>query len=71
MSTEKETPQFYEGKKVDFEMLIDFENFINDTLLYTVPVLHKEIANFMLFMEMLSKSSSFAHKAHKELQKLS
>lgn len=46
-------------KKVNFE-LIDRES-LNDKLL----------DNLELFIELMSKSSTFAHKAHKELKKLS
>lgn len=51
-------------EKVDFEMLKTFINNLditNDTYGY--------IKNAKLFFKVLSKSSSFAHKAHKELNR--
>lgn len=34
------------------------------------PVLQNHIKNLNLFIEMMARSSTFAHKAHKELKKL-
>jgi len=65
---------FFEIKKedrvqVDFEMLRDS---IDDTLnlMSESMVSDGYIHNLKLFFELLSKSSTFAHKAHKELNRL-
>lgn len=73
MSTEKETLQFCEDKKVDFDLLnymLKVATTQNEGKCYFNPS-QDELRNLALFLKMLSKSSSFAHKAHKELQKLS
>lgn len=71
----KETKQEKEGmSQVDFELLKTFkEDFTNLSNLN--PVLKggwikESLENMYLFVELLSKSSTFAHKAHKELNKL-
>ena len=67
VSNHKEIPQ------VDFEML---KRTINTQIMVlkvtdgTKYNENKEYENFKLFFNLLSKSSTFAHKAHKELKKL-
>mgnify|MGYP000940733512 CR=1 FL=1 len=53
-----------EKPQVDFEGLYKYIEAMNQ--LYDTTA----IQNLCLFFELLSKSSSFAHKAHKELQRL-
>jgi hypothetical protein len=52
-------------KKVDFQKLNDFLLFLDSTLEDK-----EDYQNFKRFIEMLSKSSGFSYKAHKELQHL-
>lgn len=52
--------------QVDFEMLKETIEIINNELL--LLTIFKE--NLNLFFDLLSKSSTFAHKAHKSLNKL-
>ena len=57
-----------ERLQVDFELLnqIQFKMVSNSTIYLSM----EEMNNIKLFFELLSKSSTFAHKAHKELNKL-
>lgn len=55
---------FLERPQVDFERLSKYINVMNQ--LYDTF----DIQNLCLFFNLLSKSSTFAHKAHKELNKL-
>tara|TARA_R100000951_G_scaffold116144_2_gene126710 strand:- start:304 stop:966 length:663 start_codon:yes stop_codon:yes gene_type:complete len=57
-------------KQVDFEQLTFLAERLEKKQESKYILRNAEIENFMLFMEMMSKSSSFAHKAHKELRKL-
>ena len=59
----KETGQ-NQKPRVDFEELQKFINFVNNDMVKTLPVLHKDIDNFKLFFECI-KNPSFAHKASK------
>ena len=54
--------------QVDFELLnqIQFKMVSNSTIYLSM----EEMNNIKLFFDLLSKSSTFAHKAHKELNKL-
>ena len=53
-------------EQVDFELLkIQIQDFINDE-----SYSEGARSNLKLFFDLLSKSSTFAHKAHKELQRL-
>lgn len=66
---------FEEKKKVDFDIINSVFNtlkFLNDVGLGKTPVhfTENELNNLQLFFDMMSRSSSFAHKAHKELQRL-
>lgn len=68
---------FFSGKPKEEEKReqVDFEMLNNMTLNSDISALKliyskEELDNISLFFELLSKSSSFAHKAHKELNKL-
>lgn len=74
----QQTPLICEEKKVDFELLkatINNIEFLFDNIECISEkhqrILENERDNTILFFKMLSKSSSFAHKAHKELKRLS
>lgn len=58
-----------ERLQVDFGMLKALEEQC-DNLSNHIPLLNQLFDNYKLFLNLLSKSSTFAHKAHKELQKL-
>lgn len=69
----QETQQNLDGttkKQVDFDRVkVTLDFFVTDHNLlerYT----KEELENVQLFVELLAKSSTFAHKAHKELNKL-
>ena len=63
-----------ENKQVNFEQLKELESKLYDLseaadAKYYLPSNFNELMdNYMLFMEWMGKSSSFAHKAHKELR---
>lgn len=62
-------------EKVDFDMLNNLYTDLNNLSkiyeeLSNIDWYLKQLYNLKLFVKLLSKSSSFAHKAHKELNKL-
>lgn len=60
-----------ESKQVDFKCLSSLiTNFASVPDFYPIDISTKEIENFKLFFKKLSESSSFVHKAHKELKNL-
>lgn len=63
---------YFSGKpkqpQVDFEMLVTYD--LPFIFGYLGQENENHLINIKLFFEILSKSSSFAHKAHKELNKL-
>jgi len=72
---QKETKQEKEGMpQVDFELLKtfkeDFTNLSNLNPVLKIGWIKESLENMYLFVELLSKSSTFSHKAHKELNKL-
>lgn len=64
------------SKNENPKVLVNFEkaDITFNSLLFhfktELPAMKSDIANLELFWKKLSKSSSFAHKAHKELKKL-
>lgn len=62
-----ESYNFGDKQQVDFELL--YKTFQDCTKGERIAC-NKEIQNLSLFVDMMSHSSSFAHKAHKELNKL-
>ena len=63
----KKEPQ---QKQVDFVNLKDTLEILSTTSLLEDLLSSEDQINLGLFLELLSKSSTFAHKAHKELNKL-
>lgn len=56
---------------VDFEAINNFfEEIENLTVFHDRKLNTEEVLNIQLFLKKLKESSSFAHKAHKELKKL-
>lgn len=55
---------------VDFELADQTFNTMLNYFKYNMGAMKSDIANLELFWNKLSKSSSFAHKAHKELKKI-
>jgi len=54
--------------QVDFDLLTKFnDNYLEDNY-FNLEKTHRK--NLKLFFQMMSKSSKFAHKAHKKLKKL-
>lgn len=58
------------NKLVDFELLKDSIPMIEACVDNCQPLWNNKIDNLKLFFDKLSTSSSFAHKAHKELNRL-
>ena len=54
--------------QVNFERVKEFVELLKES--HNNWISSKATDNIILFFELLSKSSSFAHKAHKELNKL-
>ena len=62
------TKQIESMNIVDFNMLLRIKD--KDSCYRQVNMEEDELDNLKLFFDLLSKSSTFAHKAHKELNKL-
>jgi len=56
--------------QVNFEEVDLYWKMVRGHMNNKVPAMQKLSDNFDLFMKKLKSSSSFAHRAHKELQKL-
>jgi hypothetical protein len=55
---------------VDFEMLVDIPHIFEALVDEYAPQWDDKSQNLKLFFQKLSESGSFAHRAHKELQRL-